>query len=102
MTSITIKHDSYLLELHDVAAFETDFTIAQVKKLWKLMFEASYDNEKAIETIRLWLGRRYFDFFTVTQQRALSAGNASATYKHKSRRLKQMKGIFNELEKRYL
>jgi hypothetical protein len=51
---ITVKKDRCTITLYDVNSL-LDMPLANVRKLWKLMFDAAWENETTIDIIRAWL-----------------------------------------------
>lgn len=51
---ITIRRGSFVCTLYDVGNF-TELPLANVRKLWKIMFSADDENLETIEVIRAWL-----------------------------------------------
>lgn len=59
-TPIVIRQGRFCATLYDVPSL-MDFTPANLRKLWKLMFEDGYENAEAIGIIREWLPRAVAD-----------------------------------------
>lgn len=53
-TPVVIKHGTFQATIYDVPSF-VDYPLANLRKLWKIMFDAAWENEEAIETIKTWL-----------------------------------------------
>lgn len=51
---ITIQRGSFVCTIYDVENLMA-LPLANIRKLWKIMFSADYENENALQTIRNWL-----------------------------------------------
>lgn len=54
MQSVTIQRGSFTVQLYEVAGF-MELPLANIRKLWKIMFDAADENREAIAAIRDWL-----------------------------------------------
>ena len=53
---ITIRRGTFVCNVYDVGNFMM-LPLANIRKLWKIMFSAEVGNREAIQTIRDWLPR---------------------------------------------
>lgn len=51
---ITIKRGSFMVTLYDIDRL-MELPVANIRKLWAIMFDAAYENTATISTIREWL-----------------------------------------------
>lgn len=51
---LTIKNKSYVCHLRDVEVFK-ELPLANVRKIWRLMFDEAWINQQVITDIRDWL-----------------------------------------------
>lgn len=51
---ITIQRGSFVCTIYDVENLMA-LPLANIRKLWKIMFSADYENENTLQTIRDWL-----------------------------------------------
>lgn len=56
MQPITIRRGSFVCNIYDIGNLMR-LPLANVRKLWKIMFSAEYENRETIEMIRDWLPR---------------------------------------------
>lgn len=53
---IIIRRGTFVGTLYDVGSL-MELPLANIRKLWKIMFDAAYENEDTIAIIRAWLPR---------------------------------------------
>ena len=82
--SIVIKRGTFEGTLYDINSL-VDLPLANMRKLWKIMFDAAWENELTISLIRDWLPEKITDTKTRIQQFEDELARAKADAESKRR-----------------
>jgi len=107
---IIIKRGTFVCTIYDVGSL-MELPLANVRKLWKIMLDAAWENEETISTIRAWLTAAidqtkeqqmaYANLLdgertaAETVRRTVAAFGSAATTDHE--RAKKLQTIFTEM-----